>query len=75
MITRQEAGFYGQWLMNLLTVRPGLTGLWQVSGRAETSYEDKVRLDMTYIRNYSIWLDLQILIQTIPVALRSRGAY
>lgn len=75
MITRQEAGFYGQWLMNLLTVRPGLTGLWQVSGRAETSYEDKVRLDMTYIRNYSIWLDLQILLQTIPVTLRTRGAY
>jgi exopolysaccharide biosynthesis polyprenyl glycosylphosphotransferase len=75
MITRQEAGFYQQWLMNLLTIRPGITGLWQVSGRAETSYEDKVRLDMTYIRNYTIWLDLQLLFQTIPVTLRSRGAY
>lgn len=75
MITREEARFYQQWLMNLLTIRPGITGLWQVSGRAETSYEDKVRLDMTYIRNYTIWLDLQLLFQTIPVTLRSRGAF
>jgi lipopolysaccharide/colanic/teichoic acid biosynthesis glycosyltransferase len=75
MIVRQEAGFYRQWLMNLLTIRPGITGLWQVSGRAETSYEEKVRLDMTYIRNYSIWLDLQILFQTVPVILRRKGAY
>lgn len=75
MITQEEARFYRQWLMNLLTIRPGITGLWQVSGRAETSYEDKVRLDMTYIRNYTIWLDLQLLFQTIPVTLRSRGAF
>jgi exopolysaccharide biosynthesis polyprenyl glycosylphosphotransferase len=75
MITEQESAFYEQWLMNLLTVRPGITGLWQVSGRADTSYEEKVRLDMTYIRNYSIWLDLQILWQTLPVILGSKGAY
>jgi lipopolysaccharide/colanic/teichoic acid biosynthesis glycosyltransferase len=75
MITEQESVFYEQWLMNLLTVRPGITGLWQVSGRADTSYEEKVRLDMTYIRNYSIWLDLQILWQTLPVILGSKGAY
>jgi exopolysaccharide biosynthesis polyprenyl glycosylphosphotransferase len=75
IITPDEAGFYDKWRMNLLTVRPGLTGLWQVSGRAELSYEDKVRLDMYYIRNYSIWLDLQILIRTASVVLTGKGAY
>jgi lipopolysaccharide/colanic/teichoic acid biosynthesis glycosyltransferase len=61
--------------MNLLTVRPGLTGLWQVSGRSDVSYEERVRLDMFYVRNYSIWLDLQLIMQTIPVVLSGRGAY
>ncbi len=75
MITREEAAFYDKWQMNLLTVRPGITGLWQVSGRAELTYEDKVRLDMYYIRNYSIWLDLQILVRTASVVLKGRGAY
>ena len=62
--------------LNLLTVKPGLTGLWQVSGRADLSYDERVRLDMHYIRNYSIWLDLQILfVQTPPAVLSKRGAY
>lgn len=75
MITREEAPLYDKWKINLLTVRPGITGLWQVSGRADLSYEDKVRLDMYYIRNYSIWLDLQILFRTISVIARGKGAY
>jgi exopolysaccharide biosynthesis polyprenyl glycosylphosphotransferase len=75
MISPREMAQYNQWGINLLTVRPGLTGLWQVSGRSDVSYEDRVRLDMYYIRNWTIWLDLQILFQTIPAVLRSRGAY
>ena len=75
IISPPELQQYGQWAMNLLTVRPGLTGLWQVSGRSDISYEDRVRLDMFYIRNYSIWLDLQLIVQTIPVVLGGRGAY
>ena len=75
MISPEEWPHYGKWQHNLLTVKPGLTGLWQVSGRSDLSYEDRVRLDMHYIRNYTIWLDLQILFQTIPVVLRGRGAY
>ena len=67
---------YGQMKQNLLTVKPGLTGLWQVSGRSDLSYEERVRLDMHYIRNYSIWLDLQILFfQTLPAVFKGRGAY
>lgn len=75
IISPPELEKYGQWAMNLLTVRPGLTGLWQVSGRSDVSYEDRVRLDMFYIRNYSLWLDLQLIMQTIPVIFSGRGAY
>ena len=75
MISPPELPDYGQWEMNLLTVKPGLTGLWQVSGRSDLSYEDRVRLDMHYIRNYSIWLDLFIIWQTVPAVLLSKGAY
>jgi exopolysaccharide biosynthesis polyprenyl glycosylphosphotransferase len=75
IISPPELKMYEQWAMNLLTVRPGLTGLWQVSGRSDIPYEDRVRLDMFYIRNYSLWLDLQLIVQTIPVVLGGRGAY
>ena len=75
MITQEELVRYGKWRMNLSTVKPGITGLWQVSGRSDVSYEERVVLDMYYIRNYSIWLDLYLLYQTIPAVLKSRGAY
>lgn len=75
MISPAEHERYGQWDLNLLTVKPGITGLWQVSGRSDLSYEDRVRLDMNYIRNWTIWLDLQILLQTVPAVLFRRGAY
>ncbi|HXK60293.1 MAG TPA: sugar transferase [Acidobacteriota bacterium] len=76
MITTEEVEKYGQHRMNLLTVKPGITGLWQVSGRSDLSYRQRVRLDMYYIRNYSIWLDLQILlVQTLPAVVKRRGAY
>jgi len=76
MITAEEAGKYGRQRMNLLTVKPGITGLWQVSGRSDLTYEERVRIDMYYVRNYSVWMDLQILfIQTPPAVLRGRGAY
>jgi lipopolysaccharide/colanic/teichoic acid biosynthesis glycosyltransferase len=75
MISPEEVSMYKQFDMNLLTVLPGITGLWQVSGRSDISYDERVRLDMYYIRNWSIWLDLQLLFQTIPAVLASRGAY
>jgi exopolysaccharide biosynthesis polyprenyl glycosylphosphotransferase len=76
MITPEETEKYGRHKLNLLTVKPGITGLWQVSGRSDLSYEDRVRLDMYYIRNYSMWLDLQILfVQTIPAIIKGHGAY
>jgi exopolysaccharide biosynthesis polyprenyl glycosylphosphotransferase len=76
MISPGEVGAYGVQRWNLLTVKPGLTGLWQVSGRSDVSYEQRVRLDLHYIRHYSLWLDLQILlVQTLPAVLKREGAY
>lgn len=75
MITPEEMDKYGKWRWNLLTVKPGITGLWQISGRSDVSYEDRVRLDMYYIRNYTIWLDLLILWRTLPAVMGRRGAY
>jgi lipopolysaccharide/colanic/teichoic acid biosynthesis glycosyltransferase len=57
-------------------VLPGITGLWQVSGRSNiTSFEEVVRLDTFYIENWSIWLDMQILVRTALVLLQKKGAY
>jgi lipopolysaccharide/colanic/teichoic acid biosynthesis glycosyltransferase len=75
MLTQEELRHFGRWQHNLLTVRPGLTGLWQISGRSDLGYEDRVRLDMQYIRNHSIWLDLYIIYRTIPTVLGGHGAY
>jgi exopolysaccharide biosynthesis polyprenyl glycosylphosphotransferase len=75
MISPPEMEEYQQWGMNLLTVKPGITGLWQVSGRSDVSYEERVRMDMQYIRNWTIWLDLYLLLATIPVVIYRKGAY
>jgi lipopolysaccharide/colanic/teichoic acid biosynthesis glycosyltransferase len=58
-----------------LAVRPGMTGLWQVSGRSDLSWEDSVRLDLYYVDNWSIVQDLAILSRTLLAVLSSRGAY
>jgi exopolysaccharide biosynthesis polyprenyl glycosylphosphotransferase len=75
MVSPDEIELYGKLQLNLLTVKPGITGPWQVRGRADIEYADRVRLSTDYIRNYSIWLDLQILLQTVPVVLKGTGAY
>ena len=56
-------------------VLPGITGLWQVCGRSEPSFADMIRLDLTYIESWSVWLDLTILMRTVTAVLSSRGAY
>ena len=56
-------------------VPAGMTGLWQVSGRADLSFDELVRLDFYYIETWSIWLDLVILVRTIPAVLFRKGAY
>ncbi len=56
-------------------VRPGLTGLWQTRGRSELSFDERIRLDVFYVYNWNIWMDLEILIRTVWVILHGRGAY
>jgi lipopolysaccharide/colanic/teichoic acid biosynthesis glycosyltransferase len=75
MIVPSELRHFRRWRHNLLTVKPGLTGLWQVSGRSDLSYEERVRLDMQYIRSYTVWLDLKLLLNTIQAVFKGRGAY
>jgi exopolysaccharide biosynthesis polyprenyl glycosylphosphotransferase len=58
-----------------LHVKPGLTGMWQVSGRSSASFEEYVRLDLYYVDNWSLWSDLAILVKTVPTVLARRGAY
>ncbi len=68
-IVTEEIKHYGDRFDLYTQVRPGITGLWQVSGRNDTSYEERVRLDEYYVRNWSIWLDIYILARTIVVVL------
>jgi exopolysaccharide biosynthesis polyprenyl glycosylphosphotransferase len=70
-----EVEKYERWQTKRLTVPQGVTGLWQVSGRNLLTFEEMVRLDIYYIENWSLWLDLKILLKTIPVVVLMRGAY
>ncbi|MFB9312352.1 sugar transferase [Nocardioides plantarum] len=70
-----EVADYGDDTVRRLHVRPGLTGLWQVSGRSDLSWEDAVRLDLYYVDNWSMMQDLSILLRTFGAVLGSRGAY
>jgi lipopolysaccharide/colanic/teichoic acid biosynthesis glycosyltransferase len=75
MITSAELQKYVPNGALLLTVKPGITGLWQVEGRQEVSYTERVRMDIYYITNWSLWLDLKILIRTPSKIIRAHGAY
>ena len=74
-VHREELQRYGRQRGLYTAVQPGLTGLWQVSGRNRLSYEARVRLDTYYVRNWSLWLDLVILAKTAGVVLSGDGAY
>jgi exopolysaccharide production protein ExoY len=74
-ITDEELVKYGRSLNAYLACRPGITGLWQVSGRSRTSYQRRVECDTFYARRWSLYLDIKILIVTIPSVLFSAGAY
>ena len=72
---QHEVALYDDAIRRRLLVKPGLTGLWQVSGRSDLSFEDSVRLDLFYVENWSLSLDLAILARTVAAVLRPRGAY
>ncbi len=69
-----EVELHNLWHTERLSVLPGITGLWQVEGRSRVSYDEQIRLDIRYIRNYSLRLDLKILLKTIPAVLSEKGA-
>jgi exopolysaccharide biosynthesis polyprenyl glycosylphosphotransferase len=71
----EEVARYQPWHRRRLEVTPGLTGLWQVLGRSDTSFDEMVRLDIYYAENWSIPMDLHILLKTIPAVILSKGAY
>lgn len=66
---------YGEFLGDYLAVKPGITGMWQVSGRSDTTYEERVQMDMWYVRNWSVWIDVMILWKTVAAVLLRKGAY
>ena len=74
-IVEEELPLFGPHLPAVLTMRPGLTGLWGVSGRNELGYEDRVRLEERYVHRWTLALDISILLRTVPRVIRGRGAY
>jgi lipopolysaccharide/colanic/teichoic acid biosynthesis glycosyltransferase len=69
-----EVAEYAPWQRRRLSVKPGITGLWQVSGRNQVDFDEWMHLDLAYIDGWSLWLDLRILLRTIPVVLLRKGA-
>ncbi|MBM3333586.1 sugar transferase, partial [Candidatus Sumerlaeota bacterium] len=75
IVTEAEVVGHDRWREALAQVKPGLTGLWQVSGRDDLTLDERIRLDIYYVERRNILMDLAILLKTIPVVLRGRGAY
>ena len=71
----EEVEQYEAWHMKRLSVPPGITGLWQVSGRSELTFDEMVLLDLYYIEHWSPWLDLALLLRTVPKVVARDGAY
>ena len=74
-VTEPELIKYGKYQDYVLSVLPGLSGMWQISGRSDTGYEERISFDSYYIQNWSIWLDIWILLKTIWVVISGKGAY
>lgn len=71
----EEVREYDEWHLQRLLVKPGLTGLWQINGRSNLTFDEMVRLDLYYAENWSPWLDLRVLLRTIPAVVQGRGAW
>lgn len=74
-IVMDEVSHYGSAIRDYMAVRPGLTGLWQVSGRSDVGYRERVMLDQQYVRQRNFWVDLGIILRTVSVVLRRQGSY
>lgn len=74
-ITKEEVVKYGDDFSRIFSVKPGMTGLWQVSGRSDIDYQDRVAYDTYYLQSWSLWLDLWVLYKTSEVVIKGKGAY
>lgn len=74
-IVYEEIKRYGSAFLDYRQTRPGLTGAWQISGRNDIAYDVRIELDRSYISNWSLWLDLTIILKTIPAVIRAKGVY
>jgi len=74
-IVEAEVDRYGRFFEHYCSVKPGLTGLWQISGRNDTTYRERIELDVSYVSRKSIALDTWLLIKTVPAVLFARGSY
>ena len=74
-IVKAEVEKYKECIHDYYLVPPGITGLWQVNGRSDTTYEERVQMDSWYVRNWSIWIDIVYIIKTFKVVIERKGAY
>jgi len=74
-IITAEIPKYGEYFADFCLVPPGITGMWQVNGRSDTTYEERVQMDTWYVRNWSVWIDVIYLLKTVAVVLMRKGAY
>ena len=74
-VIEEELERYGEYVNDYLMVKPGITGMWQVSGRSDIDYKERVLLDSWYVRNWSVWIDIVMLVKTLKVVLLRKGAY
>ena len=74
-IITDEIEKYGDYFADFCLVPPGITGVWQVNGRSDTTYEERVQMDSWYVRNWSPWVDIVYLLKTFSVVIKGKGAY
>lgn len=74
-IVKEELPRYGEFVRDYLSVKPGITGYWQVNGRSDTTYEERVMMDTWYVQNWSVWLDIMIMWRTVKAVAGGKGAY
>ena len=74
-IVDDEVKKYGEDYNRIFSIKPGLTGLWQVSGRSDTNYSERVAYDTYYLQSWSGWLDLWVIFKTFDAVIRGKGAY
>lgn len=74
-VVQEELERYGEYLPYYLAVKPGITGYWQVNGRSDTTYEERVQMDVWYVQNWSFCLDIKLLWETFAAVIKQKGAY